>query len=118
VSEILAPVRICSRCHEPKPVDAFRRDSRGYLRSHCIPCCLIDSQEWRARHHAQLLDRRRAQRAAHGGGGTHTGDRTPGKTAPSLSTHSAEFRRVGRPTATSPDRPMPSRAVLGRREVP
>ncbi len=55
--------RVCSRCHEPKPLDAFRLDSRGYVRAHCIACCLIDSQDWRARHHAELLDRRRRGRA-------------------------------------------------------
>ena len=60
MSEILAPVRTCSRCHEPKPVDAFRRDSRGYVRSHCIPCSLAVTQEWRARHREALLARRRA----------------------------------------------------------
>jgi hypothetical protein len=64
VTTSTAPLRRCARCREPKPLDAFRRDSRGYVRSHCRPCCLADSQEWRARHHAQLLDRRRAQRAA------------------------------------------------------
>lgn len=56
--------RTCSRCHEPKPLAAFRLDAKGYVRSHCIPCCLIDSQEWRARHHAELLARRRRERAA------------------------------------------------------
>ncbi len=52
----------CSRCGEPLPLAAFRLDSRGYVRSHCIPCCLLDSQEWRTRHHAELLARRRSAR--------------------------------------------------------
>ncbi len=54
--------RRCSRCHEPKPLDAFRLDSRGYVRSHCRSCSLEATQEWRSRNHAQLLDRRRNAR--------------------------------------------------------
>lgn len=60
MSEILAPLRRCSRCTERLPLGAFRRDSRGYVRSHCIPCSLADTQEWRARNREALLARRRA----------------------------------------------------------
>lgn len=60
MSEVLAPVRTCSRCHEPMPLDAFRLDARGYRRSHCRACCLADTQDWRARNREALLARRRA----------------------------------------------------------
>jgi hypothetical protein len=60
VSEILAPVRRCSRCTERLPLGAFRRDSRGFVRSHCNLCALAVTQEWRAHHRAALLARRRA----------------------------------------------------------
>jgi len=57
-----APTRRCSRCGERKPPDAFRLDARGYRRSHCNPCALAVTQEWRARHRDELLARRRAAR--------------------------------------------------------
>ena len=60
MSEILAPLRTCSRCKESMPLDAFRRDSRGYLRSWCRPCCLAGTAEWRGRNRDALLARRRA----------------------------------------------------------
>lgn len=56
------PSRVCSRCGESLPIDQFRLDSRGFTRSHCIGCCLLDSQDWRARNHEALLARRRAAR--------------------------------------------------------
>jgi hypothetical protein len=83
------PLRRCSRCHEPKPLDAFRRDSRGYVRAHCIACCLIDSQEWRARHHEALLARRRAAYAV--GVGYHHGAATLGKTASAVLTRTDDI---------------------------
>lgn len=76
------PTRRCSRCRESRPLAAFRLDSRGYLRSHCNPCALAVTREWRARHHAELLDRRRAQRPAPVG--YHLGPRPRLETAPSL----------------------------------
>ena len=60
MSEILAPMRTCSRCRTPKPLAAFRLDARGYLRSHCRECSLAVTREWRARHREALLARRRA----------------------------------------------------------
>ena len=42
------------------PVDRFRRDSRGYVRSHCNPCALEVTRQWRARNREALLARRRA----------------------------------------------------------
>jgi hypothetical protein len=66
VTASTAPLRRCSKCNELKPLAGYRSDSRGYRRSHCIACCLIDSQEWRARHHADLLARRRSARKAVG----------------------------------------------------
>jgi hypothetical protein len=95
-----APLHRCSRCGEAKPLGAFRRDSRGYVRSHCIACCLIDSQEWRARHHEALLARRRAAYPTPRWGTPHAAT-SPLRTAPPLSARTAEFRRVGGPTATS-----------------
>ena len=50
------PERVCSRCREPRPLEAFRRDSRGYLRSHCNPCALAVTREWRAAHRDELLE--------------------------------------------------------------
>lgn len=58
------PTRLCSRCQESKPLTEFRRDAKGRPRSHCGPCALAVTQEWRARHHVELLARRRARRAA------------------------------------------------------
>lgn len=58
------PKRTCSRCHEPKPLDAFRLDSRGYRRSHCGPCALAVTQDYRARHRDRLLTERRVRYAA------------------------------------------------------
>jgi hypothetical protein len=54
--------RACSRCREVLPLTEFRRDSRGYWRSHCKGCALAVTQEWRARHQDELLARRRANR--------------------------------------------------------
>lgn len=45
--------RRCSRCRESKPLDDFRLDSRGYFRSHCKPCALEVTNEWRARRRAE-----------------------------------------------------------------
>ena len=59
-----APVRACSRCRELKPREAFRPDSRGHLRSHCNPCALAATREWRAAHREELLERRRSARNA------------------------------------------------------
>jgi len=109
-----APVRTCSRCKQPMPPAAFRRDSRGYVRSHCNPCALAATQQWRAHHREALLARRRAAYAARlaepGGektegaasnrsfsscvptpGGTHTDVSTLRKTAPSLFVRAAGF---------------------------
>lgn len=58
------PTRTCSRCSEPRPLAEFRRDSRGYVRSHCRPCALAVTQEWRARNRDRLLPERRARYAA------------------------------------------------------
>jgi len=85
VSEILAPVRRCSRCTERLPLDAFRLDVKGYRRSHCNLCALAVTREWRARHHAQLLDRRRAAYAVGVGREYHHVATSPLRTAPSLS---------------------------------
>jgi hypothetical protein len=60
MSEILAPVRVCSRCRTPMPLDDVRRDAKGYRRSHCRACALAVTQEWRARNREALLARRRA----------------------------------------------------------
>lgn len=54
------PTRTCSRCEEPKPIDQFGRDVKDRVRSHCIPCARAVTQEWRARNHQELLERRRA----------------------------------------------------------
>lgn len=51
--------RTCSRCYVLKSADRFRLDSRGYQRSHCIDCSLLDSQDWRARHRDERLAVRR-----------------------------------------------------------
>src|SRR5262245_40272815 len=59
-----ATIRPCSRCGAMLPVEAFRLDSRGYRRSHCIPCSLLDTAEWRARHRDRLLAARRDAYAA------------------------------------------------------
>ncbi len=61
--------RTCSRCHEPKPADRFRLDSRGYQRSHCIDCSLLDTQDWRARHRVARLALRRERYAQAGAAG-------------------------------------------------
>lgn len=58
------PTRICSRCNEPKALDAFRLDAKGRARSHCNPCALVVMQEWRGRHRTEHLARRRAADAA------------------------------------------------------
>jgi hypothetical protein len=55
--------RACSRCREVLPLTEFRRDSRGYWRSHCRTCMKAANQEWRARHHDERLVRRREQHA-------------------------------------------------------
>lgn len=52
--------RRCSRCEQALPLAEFRKDGRGYWRSHCNSCSRLDSQEWRARHHDELLAKRRA----------------------------------------------------------
>ncbi len=57
-----SPTRRCSRCGLDKPREAFREDGRGHLRSHCNPCALAATREWRARHHDELLERRRSAR--------------------------------------------------------
>lgn len=60
----MTPTHRCSRCHEAKPLEAFRLDSAGRTRSHCIPCSRAVNQEWRARHRDELAARRRAAYAA------------------------------------------------------
>jgi hypothetical protein len=59
-----ASARVCSRCELSLPLDSFRLDSRGFTRSHCRACQLLDSQDWRARNHDALLARRRDARHA------------------------------------------------------
>ena len=51
--------RRCPRCQMVKPLRDFLLPGGG-LRGHCRPCRLAVTQEWRARHHDQLLARRRA----------------------------------------------------------
>jgi len=91
------PVRVCSRCHEPLPLAAFRLDSRGYTRSHCIACCLLDSQDWRARNHDALLARRRAAYLTREGVHAATSRLL---TAPSLFTRTDDSGRFLSTTAT------------------
>jgi hypothetical protein len=92
VSEILAPVRVCSRCKEPKPLDAFRLDPKGYRRSHCNLCALAVTQEWRARNREALLARRRAAYPTRDGGHPHR------KTSRSTAAPSLSSRADGFPT--------------------
>jgi len=51
--------RLCARCQQRKPLSEFRRQN-GRPRAYCIPCGNAVNQEWRARHHDELLARRRA----------------------------------------------------------
>jgi hypothetical protein len=51
--------RRCARCGDVKPIEAFRSQN-GRPRAYCIPCGNAVNQEWRARHHDELLARRRA----------------------------------------------------------
>ena len=103
------PMRVCSRCHEPKPVDAFRLDAKGYRRSHCNPCALAVTQEWRTAHRDALLARRRAAYATpHPPGATPREEPQSQRTAPTVCAHAAGFSECRGPTARS----------LGRREVP
>jgi hypothetical protein len=55
--------RRCPRCGEVKPLDAFALPS-DRVQGHCKPCRLAVTQEWRARHHDELLARRRAAYAS------------------------------------------------------
>lgn len=52
--------RRCSRCQLSLPLSEFRKDRKGYWRSHCKSCSLLATQDWRARHHDELLAKRRA----------------------------------------------------------
>jgi hypothetical protein len=52
--------RVRARCGERKPLDAFGGWQRGRPKSYCKTCALQVTQEWRARHHDELLARRRA----------------------------------------------------------
>ena len=88
MSEILAPLRRCSRCTERLPLGAFRRDSRGFVRSHCNLCALAVTQEWRARNREALLARRRAAYPTREGVHVAT---SPLRTAPSLFTRADGF---------------------------
>ena len=49
----------CARCDQDKPLDAYRL-LRGKPRSYCIACDKQANAEYRARHHDELLARRRA----------------------------------------------------------
>jgi len=51
--------RRCPRCGEVKPIATFTLPS-GRVQGHCRECRLAVTQEWRARHHDELLQRRRA----------------------------------------------------------
>ena len=55
--------RRCSRCRVVKPVDQFRLDAKGRVRSHCIPCGNAVNQDWRAANRDRLLAERRARYA-------------------------------------------------------
>ena len=46
--------RVCARCQERKLLELFRLQD-GRPRSYCIPCGNAVNQEWRARHHLELL---------------------------------------------------------------
>lgn len=51
--------RLCARCGQRKPLTEFRWQ-HGRPKAHCKPCGNAVTQEWRARHHDELLAKRRA----------------------------------------------------------
>jgi hypothetical protein len=54
------PTRTCPRCGLDKPTSEYPSDALGRPKSTCRVCRLAATQEWRARHHDELLARRRA----------------------------------------------------------
>ena len=80
------------------PVSRCPADGVGiYTRSHCIACCLLDSQDWRARNHDALLARRRAAYLTREGVHAATSRLL---TAPSLFTRTDDSGRFLSTTAT------------------
>jgi hypothetical protein len=57
------PHRVCARCHELKPLHAFRFDSIGRPQ-YCKPCMVATTRAWKERHRETLLAGRRAAYAA------------------------------------------------------
>ena len=53
------PTKRCARCELDKPLAEYRLQ-HGRPRSYCIECGNAVNQQWRTRHHDELLARRRA----------------------------------------------------------
>jgi hypothetical protein len=52
-------MRWCPRCEQSKPIGEFLLP-KGPIRGHCRTCRLALTKAWKAAHHDELLDRRRA----------------------------------------------------------
>jgi hypothetical protein len=54
------PTRHCPRCDQDKPISDFPGRQSGRPRSTCKPCRAATNRAYKARHHDELLARRRA----------------------------------------------------------